>query len=178
MPVEFAARYRQQFIDRLWMRGLWVTILIYGLGVLIYFVFLEVAKKQQRKLEDQIASLNSSYTNSLQLKVRIQILQDQLDLRYAALDSWKAVIEALPADLTLNRIVFQKGQKVMLSGTGPGDQVSKVTDYNEALNKAVANDKKLFSKVTPQNSSLQNGPGGVMQTVWNIECELQRSELK
>jgi hypothetical protein len=42
LPPEFATRYRQQFVDRLWMRGLGAVVVVYLIGVVIYFGALQV----------------------------------------------------------------------------------------------------------------------------------------
>jgi len=178
LPAEFAARYRQQFIDRIWMRGLGAAIVIYILGVMVYFGFLEYRKYQLGKVEAQVVLLQPAYTNAFQLRDRIRVMQDQQNLKYAALDGWKAITETLPPELTLKRLTFQKGQKLVLSGVGAGDQVAKVTDYSEALSKLVVNSNKLFLKVTPQNTTVRPGELGPQTTSWGIECDLQRAELK
>src|SRR5260370_11903581 len=36
LPVEFSARYQQQFVDRLWMRGLLAIPPVYMLAFLVY----------------------------------------------------------------------------------------------------------------------------------------------
>jgi len=37
IPGEFPQRYHQQFVDRLWIRGLGAVLALYGVGVLMYF---------------------------------------------------------------------------------------------------------------------------------------------
>ena len=37
LPAEFPLRYHQQFVDRLWLRGLVATGVLYAIGVVIYF---------------------------------------------------------------------------------------------------------------------------------------------
>ena len=37
LPAEFSARYHQQFVDRLWLRGLATAGILYAIGVMIYF---------------------------------------------------------------------------------------------------------------------------------------------
>ena len=37
LPAEFSARYQQQFVDRLWLRGLFATGIFYPVCVAIYF---------------------------------------------------------------------------------------------------------------------------------------------
>jgi hypothetical protein len=178
LPAEHATRYRQQFVDRIWMRGLGAAIVIYLIGVTVYFGFLQYRKYQVGQVEQQVAGLQSAYTNALQLRDRIRVMQEQQNLKYAALDGWKAVTETLPTELILKRLIFQKGQKLVLAGIGAGDQVAKVTDYSEALSKLVVNSNRLFLKVTPQNTTVRPGELGAQTTSWGIECELQRAELK
>src|SRR5205823_2771445 len=40
LPAEFTLRYQQQFVDRLWMRGLLAVGVVYGAGVVIYLAAL------------------------------------------------------------------------------------------------------------------------------------------
>lgn len=173
LPAEHAARYKQQFIDRLWMRGLGALVLIYLAGVLVYFAALQVARYRGGQVSQELAAISGSFTNALKLKARIQVLQEQSNLRFAALDCWKAVTETLPAELTLTSVTFQRGKTLTLTGTAP--EASQVTDYMEALNRATTGNATLFSRVNLRNSQSRPGPQG-QQTVWNIECELQRQE--
>lgn len=177
LPPEFATRYRQQFIDRLWMRGLGAAILVYLIGVLVYFAALEVRKYQLGKVEEQIVAITPAYTNALQLRARVEVMQEQNDLKYAALDSWKAAVETLPTELILRRLTFQRGQRLSLAGVGAGNQVSKVTDYTEALSKMTVDGSPMFTNVTQRSTSVGRGELGPETTTWSIDCELRRSEL-
>ncbi|MEO8429018.1 MAG: hypothetical protein ABI651_18140, partial [Verrucomicrobiota bacterium] len=176
LPPDYAARYQQQFIDRLWMRGLGALVALYVAGVMVYFAALEVVKFQTRGVEQQIANISGSHTNALQLKARIQVLQEQFDLKYAALDCWKAITENLPQELTLRSIAFNQAGLVNLDGIAT--EQSKVTDYMADLGKVVVRDKPLFSKVNPQ--SISTGPGvlGPQTVSWRVECERQRWEVR
>ena len=40
-------------------------------------------------LKAEIAGIANTYTNVLRLKERVQVMEEQLNLKYAALDSWK-----------------------------------------------------------------------------------------
>lgn len=177
LPPEFGARYRQQFIDRLWMRGLGTLVVIYLVGVLVYFGALEILKYQHRQVTSEVAALSGGYTNALQTKARVAILQDQLTLKYAALDAWRAVSEVLPAELTLTSFNFTKGKTLLLTGTAPVEEVAKLSDYNEALRKISLNDNgtPLFSSVEPPR--YQTDPGGKNMT-WRFLCELKRAEVE
>jgi hypothetical protein len=175
LPVEFSARYHQQFIDRLWMRGLGAVVALYCVGVFIYFVALQAYGYRENKIETQVRSLAGSYTNALQLKERVQILQDQVNLKYAALDCWKAASELLPEDFTLTWLIFGKGRTLELHGTAPQGQEPKVTDFNEALRGAMANGQLLFSSVTPPRSTSR---AGTPTFTWSFSAELNRSEIE
>ena len=176
LPVEFPARYHQQFIDRLWMRGLGAVVALYCVGVVVYLVALQVYGFRERKVEDQARALAGSYTNALQLEERVRILQDQVNLKYAALDCWKAASEFLPEDFTLTWMIFGKGRSLELHGTAPQGLEAKVTDFNEGLRSAtMANGQTLFKSVTPARYSTR--PGAPNMT-WSFTADLNRSDTE
>lgn len=193
VPAEFTARYRQQFIDRLWMRGLAAIGLLYVVGVIAYFVALEVLKFQKHTLDGQIQALTPDYQESQQLKAKVGIFQEQSNLRYAALNCWLAVSEALPTELTLSSVALSRGAQLTLFGAVPSDQQDKVTSFNEALGKYVLNgeafsnslpklvfdnlprdlfERPLFNAV--ETRSIQAQPGRPGQ--WSIDAKLNRVE--
>ena len=49
LPAEFSARYHQQFVDRLWLRGLVTTGILYAIGVVIYFCATHCFRIQDRR---------------------------------------------------------------------------------------------------------------------------------
>ncbi|MBI3416800.1 MAG: hypothetical protein HY043_16035 [Verrucomicrobia bacterium] len=174
LPPEFAARYQQQFIDGLWMRGLAAVVILYFIGVAIYFGALEVVKFQAGRVDQQVKTLTGSYTNALQMKARILVLQEQADLKYAALDAWKAVTDNLPQELTLQQINFSRTGKVTISGFGSED--AKVVDFIEALQKVAVNKRPLFSRVGQQSIQTRPGALGPRTVFWGLDCQLQTSE--
>jgi hypothetical protein len=178
LPPEYGLRYQQQLVDRLWMGGLGAVIAVYLAGVLIYFGALQVLRFQYSRVESKVADIANSYTNAVKLRERIEVLQDQLHLKYAALDCLKAVSEKLPADLTLVSFQFQKGQKVALTGTAPAEQRTQITDYNEDLRKVKINGQLLFSKVTPPKWVNRSSAGGGQTLTWDFTCELNRRETE
>ena len=176
LPPEYNARYKQRFVDRLWMRGLGAVVLMYVFGVLIYFGFVQFASFQLGGLEEQIASLSGQYTNTLRLKERVKVLQDQMDLQFAGLDCYKAIADKLPPELTLDSMNFDKGRKLTLSGTAPKDSIRPITDFNEEMRKVTtANNQPLFSKVNPPN--INPRPGG-QDVSWHFPCELRRTSAE
>lgn len=173
LPAEFGARYHQQFVDRLWMTGLGAVLAAYLVGVLIYFGALQTLRFKKYQLDKQVAALSGSYTNAVKLKARAEVLQDQLNLKYAALDCLKAASERLLGGLTLTSFSFSKGQTLRLEGTAEKDDDAKITDYNEALRKETVNGQPLFKTVEQPNWSARG------QTInWYFNCVLNRPEIE
>ena len=175
LPGEFALRYHQQFVDRLWMRGLGAVLSLYVVGVLVYFVALEFLLFRTRTVENKVVALSETYTNAIQLKARCQVLQDRQELKYAALDCWKTAAEHLPQSLTLDTLDFKEGKKLTLGGTAPRDQYNQLLDFNEAMRKATVKDKPMFKKFGDLSSSVV---GGGTSVAWNFSCELNRTETQ
>ncbi|MDX1952800.1 MAG: hypothetical protein SFY81_11505 [Verrucomicrobiota bacterium] len=174
LPSEYGVRYQQEFIDRLWMRGLFAMVGLYLIGVAVYIAVLYGYKFKASRIQTQITQISGSYTNALRLRERVEVLQEQLNLKYAALDSWKVASELLPAELTLNWMVFGRGKSLELHGSAPQEHADKITDYNEALRNVKVEDQPLFSLVSPPTSNSRGG--GNLN--WSFTCSLNRQELQ
>ena len=175
LPEDFKGRYRQEFIDRLWMRGLVAVVVVYLIGVVIYIGGVQVLKFQKNQLDKEIAGIKQEYGRAVELKARNRILSEQINLRFAALDSWKVATEKLPTELTLSSLVFQRGKRILLSGSASADDLAKITEYNESLSKYQSNGRSYFADVSPPSSRQEgSGPGG--RWSWSFSCELRNNE--
>jgi hypothetical protein len=177
LPSEYAVRYRQRFVDRLWLTGLGAVIGTYIAGVLIYFGVLAVMGWQKDGVVKQVKALSGSYTNAIKLKEKIDVLQSQLDLKYAALDAFKAISENLPDGLFLTSLTFSKGKTVSLIGSAPVDQSEVLTKFAKDLREASVEDQKVFSNVPLPKWTLVPGMGG-QQIRWDVTCELKRTDTE
>jgi hypothetical protein len=170
LPREFATRYHQQFVDGLWMRGLVGVLSAYIVGVLIYFGALYVLKMKYNRVKQDLASISGSYTNALKDAEQIKILVDRQELKYKALDCWKAVAEQMPDGITLGTMYFQRA-KLELSGTAVNEDTDTVGKFNEDL-RHVTNpnrtNESLFSDISPPTRNLH---GTV--TDWRFSCDLK-----
>jgi hypothetical protein len=178
MPEEFVTRYRQQFVDRLWMRGLGGVAALYVLGVLIYFVALFVATHRTQTVERQVLSRGIEHTNALALRAQSTVLQDRMDLKFAGLDCWAAVARVMPTNsMVLDSFNFTDGRRLTLMGTAPADQTMDLLAFEAAVRKATGPGGKepLFGKV--DNVSWNVNPGNATLT-WNLVAELKRTESK
>jgi hypothetical protein len=173
LPAEYSARYHQQWVDRLWLRGLATTGVLYAIGVAIYFCATGVLAYRTHNVERQVAALSGSYTNVMELKARFDVLKERQDLKYAALDCWKVVAERLPAGITLQRFSFADGQKLSLSGTASPDRVNTLFDFNTAMQKATNNARLMFSSEggEPVNPRVSGST-----VTWSFSLLLQHAE--
>lgn len=173
LPPEFSARYRQQFIDGLWMRGLGVVVGLYLLAVVGYFFAVQWMHYRVRGVQKQVTGMSQTYTNTLRLREQVQVMQDQANLKYAALDCLKTASDLLPTELTLNSVVLGRGQTLDLRGSA--ENAKALADYNDALRNATIDGKSLFKTVSPPTSS--SLPGG-NRLNWAFTAELNRREIE
>ena len=175
LPAEFSTRYHQQFVDRLWMRGLGAVVALYIVGVLIYGVAVGFATYQTRQVEQRVVELGPTYTNALLLKARSQVLKDRQELKYAALDCWNITARLMADNLTLDSFNFSEGKRLTLSGSAPADQVKALIDFEAAMRKADLNGQVFFDPGKGDNLSYHANPGAGSVN-WNFALELKRSE--
>jgi hypothetical protein len=175
LPEEFLTRYKLQFQDRLWMRGLGALVAIYLVGVVVYALVLGGLFVRTHSVESKVAKISNDYTNATQVIARYDVLKDRQDLKFAALDCWKAVADTLPGELTLDNFTFSEGHKLTLRGNaGPGMN-NEALSFFEQLRKAKKDEQALFdlakSDASPGFGSL---PGGGVS--WSFTLELKRVE--
>jgi hypothetical protein len=172
LPAEFATRYRQQFVDGLWMRGVFTVLGLYIVGVLIYFGALYALKLKFNHVKTELASISGNYTNAMKDSAQLQILKDRDELKYAALDCWKAVAENLPESVSIEHIYFDH-RKLELRGSASSEDADDVLTFNELL-RHVPNpnrpDQTLFSEVTPPNRDLSGN-----SVKWKFDCQLKET---
>jgi pimeloyl-ACP methyl ester carboxylesterase len=173
LPEEFSVRYHQQFVDRLWLRGLAYAGAAYAVICVIYFCATAVLSYRVAGVEKQVAALGGSYTNSLQLQAIYNVLKERSQLKYAALDCWQWVAEELPPTITLQRFSFGDGQRVTLGGTAPQDQVNTLFQFNTALKKKKVNGQFVFDQ--QKGDTVSPRFSGNVGT-WNFSLELVHAE--
>ena len=177
LPEEFTVRYHQQFVDRLWLRGLAYAGVAYAVFLVIYFCAVTLLDFQTGKQEKLVAATSGSYTNSLQLKAVYEVLKERQQLKYAALDCWQWTAQELPQELGLLRVSFSDGQRMTLSGTVPPEQMTALLKFNESLKKKLVNGKHVFDQMkgdTVNPKFPANGQAGT----WNLSLELLHSEAE
>ena len=175
LPAEFTAQYHQQFVDRLWLRGLAYTGLAYAFFLVMYFCAVGILDFHTTKVEGDVAKISNDYTNALQLKAQFGVLKERQQLKYAALDSWELVAQQLPLGISLQRFSFANGQSVQLSGQVASDDIPKIIDFNDAMRKLKVNDQPVFNPVPDASEQLTYRNNG-NQANWSFGLELLRTE--
>jgi hypothetical protein len=177
MPPEFATRYRQQFVDRLWLRGLGAIGAVYGIVVAIYFGVIAVQGWRVGRVESKVKAQSLSYTNAQVTIAKYNLLQEREDLKYAALDCWQKVAEFLPESLQLDRYSLFEGRRLTLSGTAPSDQQLTVLEFAKNMRKATVKGVPLFDETKDDNFRNIKNAGGTSST-WSFVLELKRTESR
>ena len=175
LPAEFSARYRQQFIDRLWMRGLLAVGGIYLAIVAAYMIGLGYATWRTDGVDSMASSKAYSYTNAMQLKTRYQVLKDRQDLKFAALDCWEATAKLLPIGVKLDNLIFSEGKRLSLRGTAPTESVQQLFNFERDLRQLTKDGQLLFDP--NKGESLQWRVQGSSAS-WSVGLELYRSEVQ
>ncbi len=177
MPEEHRTRYRQQYIDGMWMKGVGAMVLFYIFGVLIYFVMLEWMHKESIDLQTRLRTTAVQYTNVLKMQARIDVLQEQVDLKFSALECLRVISEQLPTELTLTSCKFYMGRQLSLFGQVQTVDQEQVVAYHSALINAKVGDQPLFSSVSDPSINASRGRGSAagLQSRWSFTCELART---
>jgi hypothetical protein len=175
LPGEFTAQYHQQFIDRLWLRGLAYAGLLYAVGLVIYFSAVSFRGYQTHSVESQVAAIANDYTNAVSLKARYAVLQERAQLKYAALDCWQLMSAQMPPGIQLQRMSFADGRKLGLGGTTTPEMVNTLFDFDSALRKVKLNGQPVFD---PQLGEHVNPRLNGNVTTWSCSLELMHTEAE
>jgi hypothetical protein len=171
VPPEFTTRYRQQFVDRIWMRTVFAVALLYLMGVFVYLALVQYTEFNVSKLEQDARNLAGTYTNALRLRDQVRVMQDQLNLQFAALECYKAVAEKMPDGVQLDGINFNRGKTIAIFGSVPVDSITKLNEFSEALRTATVNNQPLFKSVTVPPWVRRGN-----DATWNLTAELAKGE--
>ena len=176
LPDDHAGRYHQQFVDRLWMRGLAGLVALYLIFVVGYAAAVHFYGYRNDSLRREVTQLGPAYTNTLVLRERLRVLQEQAALKYAALDSLLAVSERLPHLLTLEVFNFQGGDRVFVAGTVANEDQSRVNEFNADLRRAQVGGDLLFAEDGVQTPRISVRAGNVYR--WDFTARLNNPWLE
>ena len=173
VPPEYTARYRQLFVDRIWMRTVFGVAILYLFGVFIYLALVQYVDIQVSDLEKTVKDTEPKYTDALRLKDRMRVMQDQLNLQFAALDCYKAVATEIPDNLTLESMSFSKGKTLGITGLAPLDAPDKVREFYDKLRSVTTTNGQLLFKPGSQPPPISKRGN---DWSWHMELDLAKGE--
>src|SRR5205085_1935934 len=145
----------------------------------IYMLFLTYRNFQAGSVETAVNGYKTEYTNTMQLKAQYEVLKDRQELKFAALDSLRAVSELLPTSATLEKFAFTDGKRLVLNGSIPKENLRDILEFDAALRrykvKKGDGEDNLFDPLSGDNV---NSQGVGANHTWHLSVELKRSEVR
>ena len=187
MIEDYSLRNRQRYQDSLWMDGVKGTIAIMLMGLLGFFVYGTMLQSTLDEKLEKLAIQGGHHKNALSLKAKVETLEKQKALKYAALEAWSKVSTGLPGDLKFTELAFSSGRtlegntsrELRISGAAEAGKRTLINDYQEALTRMTrpmtrmesVNEKEnalLFSDVRAETIRQDTRKN---QTIWSLVCE-------
>jgi hypothetical protein len=110
MLEDYSARNRQRFQDGLWMQGIKGAVALMLMGLLGFYVYGSMLKGTLDEKQELVAKQSSQYNGALLLKAKVETLEKQKALKYAALEAWYKVSTGLPGELKFTELAFASGR--------------------------------------------------------------------
>ena len=177
MLEDYSARNRQRFQDGLWMQGIKGAVALMLIGLLGFYVYGSMLKGTLDEKQELVTVRSNQYNGALLLKAKVETLEKQKALKYAALEAWYKVSTGLPGELKFTELAFASGRtldgntsrELRISGAADAGKATLIDDYQEALTRMERSDgKALFSSVRAETIRQDTRKN---QTVWSLKCE-------
>ena len=147
------------------------------LGLLGFYGYGSWLQSELEELNRQVKEQGRQYTNALSLKAKVETLEKQKALKYAALDSWAKVATGLPGELKFSELRFMSSRSVdgrtsrelRITGAADAGKATLIDDYQEALTRMESGEgDALFTGVRAESirQDLKRN-----QTYWQLKCE-------
>ena len=177
MIEEYRTRNRQRFLDGLWMEGIKGVVALMLLGLLGFYAYGSWLQRDLENLKQEVKEKGADYTKALLLKAKVETLEKQKALKYAALVAWGKVATGLPGELKFTELKFESsraldgntGRTLRITGAADAGKATLIDDYQEALTQMEsAEGKALFSgvKAVSIRQDLKKN-----QTYWSLTCD-------
>ena len=177
MLEDYSARNRQRFQDGLWMQGIKGAVALMLMGLLGFYVYGSMLQSTLEDKNNLVTVQTNLFTKALSLKAKVETLEKQKALKYAALEAWHKVSTGLPGELKFTELAFASSRtldgntsrELRISGAADAGKATLIDDYQEALTRMERSDgKALFSSVKAETIRQDTRKN---QTVWSLKCE-------
>ena len=159
------------------MEGIKGAVALMLLGLLGFFVYGTMLQSTLQDKHDLVTVKSNQYTKALLLKAKVETLEKQKALKFAALAAWDKVSTGLPAEMKFTRMRFESsravdgstGRKLLITGAADAGKATLVDDYQQALARMESGEgEALFTGVRAESirQDLKRN-----QTYWQLKCE-------
>ncbi len=177
MIEEYRIRNRQRFLDGLWMDGIKGVVAFMLLGLLGFYVYGSTLQGTLDEKQQLVTVKSNLYNKALLLKAKVETLEKQKALKFAALDAWYKVVTGLPAELKFKQLSFSSertlegktSRTLLINGEVGLDNEAMIDTYHEALTRLEGGDGQLLFSSVRGGNSRRDARKNV--TVWSLECE-------
>ena len=177
MIDEYRTRNRQRFLDGLWMEGIKGVVALMLLGLLGFYGYGSMLEGTLEEKQQQVTVKSNLFNKALLLKAKVETLEKQKALKYAALESWSKVATGLPGEMKFTELRFMSSRSVdgrtsrelRITGSADAGKATLVDDYQQALARMESGEgKALFTGVRAESirQDLRKN-----QTYWQLKCE-------
>lgn len=163
LPDEWRQRRKTAAFRQRLIRGAIAVGVAYGLALAVFLSFLAVKKAQLHRVDNDIKSRQSDFTQAKQLQSTLIAMRKQLDMSSSALEVLREVASRLPDNVKLNYFQYKKDQTVTLKAQAPTQALA--LDFQSRLEKC-----ELFSKVVGGQTRVEPGSG---LTKFDVTCTLK-----
>jgi len=159
------------------MEGIKGAVALMLVGLLGFFVYGNMLQSTLEDKNNLVTVQTNLFTKALLLKAKVQTLEKQKALKYAALAAWSHVSTNLPTELKFTQLTFSSDRtlegntrrKLRIVGTADAGKETFIDDYNLVLTRMEGSEgQKLFSSVSP--GPWRKDPRKKL-TTWSVECE-------
>lgn len=163
LPTDYVQRQqKKQFRQQAKFIGA-IALAVYVLAILAFAGISKWRQFSMGRMEAKLKQLEEEYAKARLLQAEVNFLKQKLDDRRSALETLRAVSEALPAQSSLQLFNYRQTQGVDLRGTAQND-----TDVNDLLRKLKESD--LFDQV--RTGPIKGIPGRGSEVTFEIVCTL------
>jgi type IV pilus assembly protein PilM len=167
LPDEWRRRRRTAALRQRLIRGAIAVGVAYALVLAVFLTFLAVKKAQLHRVQNDINTRQSRFSDAKQLQGTLITMRKQLDLSSSALEVLREVASRLPDNVKLNYFQYKKDQTVTLKAQAPSQALA--LDFQSRLEKC-----ELFSKVVGGQTRVEPGSG---LTKFDVTCTLKSAAL-
>ena len=134
------------------MEGIKGAVALMLLGLLMFYGYGSWLQSDLDEKQRLVTVQSNLFNKALMLKAKVETLEKQKALKYAALDSWAKVATGLPGELKFTELRFMSSRSVdgrtsrelRITGSADAGKATLVDDYQQALARMESGEGEAF----------------------------------